>query len=38
MIYLMGPDDKFATIIPYQEDDASALAKLKSLAAQTPTS
>ncbi len=38
IIYLMGPDDKFVTVIPYQEDDASALAKLKNLAALTPTS
>jgi len=38
IIYLMGPDDKFVTVIPYQEDDASAVAKLKNLAAMTPTS
>ena len=38
IIYLMGPDDKFVTVIPYQEDDASAVAKLKNLAALTPTS
>jgi protein SCO1 len=38
VIYLMGPDNKFVTIIPYQEDDASAIAKLKNLAALTPTS
>jgi protein SCO1/2 len=38
IIYLMGPDDKFVTVIPDQEDDASALAKLKNLAALTPTS
>jgi protein SCO1/2 len=38
IIYLMDPDDKFVTVIPYQEDDASALAKLKNLAARTPTS
>ena len=31
IIYLMGPDDKFVTVIPYQEDDASAIAKLKNL-------
>ena len=29
VIYLMGPDGKLATVIPYQEDDASAIAKLK---------
>lgn len=38
IIYLMGPDDKFVTIIHYQEDDASAIGKLKNLAALTPTS
>ena len=38
IIYLMGPDDKFVTVIPYQEPDATAIAKLKSLADATPTS
>ena len=38
IIYLMGPDNKFVTIIAYQEADASAIAKLKNLAALTPTS
>jgi protein SCO1/2 len=38
VIYLMGPDGKFVTVIPYQEDDASAIAKLKNLAGLTPTS
>lgn len=38
IIYLMGADDQFVTVIPYQEDDASAVAKLKNLAEQTPTS
>jgi protein SCO1/2 len=38
IIYLMNADGKFVTIIPYQEDDASALAKLKGLLASTPTS
>ena len=38
IIYLMGADDQFVTVIPYQEDDAAALAKLKSLAGLTPTS
>jgi protein SCO1/2 len=38
IIYLMGPDNNFVTVIPYQEDDASAVAKLKNLAALTPTS
>lgn len=36
MIYLMGPDDKFVTLIRYQEDDASALAKLRKLVAMAP--
>jgi protein SCO1 len=38
IIYLMGPDNKFVTVIPYQEADASAIAKLKNLATLTPTS
>jgi protein SCO1/2 len=38
MIYLMGPNDKFVTLIRYQEDDASALAKLRKLAAMAPVS
>ena len=38
VIYLMGPDSKLVTVIPYPEDDASAIAKLKNLAALTPTS
>jgi protein SCO1 len=38
VIYLMGPNGNFVTVIPYQEDDASAVAKLKNLAALTPTS
>jgi protein SCO1 len=38
IIYLMGPDGQFVTVIPYQEDDASALAKLRNLLAMTPTS
>jgi protein SCO1 len=38
IIYLMGPDNKFVTIIAYQEADVSAIAKLKNLAALTPTS
>jgi protein SCO1 len=38
IIYLMGPDGKFVTMIAYQEDDASALAKLKNLVATTPSS
>ena len=36
--YLMEADGAFDTIIAYQEDDASALAKLKKLIAPTPTS
>ena len=38
VLYLMGPDGELVTVIPYQEDDASAIAKLKNLAALTPTS
>ena len=38
IIYLMGRDNKFVTIIAYQEADASAIAKFKNLAALTPTS
>ena len=38
IIYWVGPDGQFVTVIPYQEDDASALAKLRNLAATTPTS
>jgi protein SCO1/2 len=38
IIYLMGPDGKFVGVIPYQEDDAAALAKLKTLVAMTPSS
>jgi protein SCO1/2 len=38
VMYLMEADGTFDTVIPYQEDDASTVAKLKSLAATTPTS
>ena len=38
IIYLMGPDNKFVTVIPYQENDASALAKLTNLVSTAPTS
>jgi protein SCO1/2 len=38
MIYLMDAEEKFDTIIAYQEKDESAVAKLKSLASQSPTS
>jgi protein SCO1 len=38
IIYLMGSDGKFVTMIPYQEDDASALAKLRNVVSLTPTS
>ena len=34
-IYLMGPDGNLVTVIPYQEDDTSAIAKLKNLVALT---
>ncbi len=38
IIYLMGPNDNFVTVIPYHQDDASALVKLKGLIAMKPTS
>ena len=38
VMYLMEAGGAFDTVIPYQEDDASAVAKLKSLASTTPTS
>jgi protein SCO1 len=38
MIYLMGPNDRFVTLIRYQEDDTSALEKLRKLAAMMPGS
>jgi cytochrome oxidase Cu insertion factor (SCO1/SenC/PrrC family) len=38
VLYLMGPDGQLVTVIPYQEDDTSAIARLKTLAALTPTS
>jgi protein SCO1 len=38
IIYLMGPNNKFITVIPYRESDTSAIGKLKNLAALTPTS
>jgi protein SCO1 len=37
-IYLMTADDKFDTVIPYQENDAAALAKLRELIATAPSS
>jgi protein SCO1 len=38
VLYLIGPDGKLVTVIPYQEDDASAVAKLRNLAMLTPSS
>jgi protein SCO1 len=38
IIYLMGPDGKFISMIAYQENDASAIAKLRNLIALTPSS
>jgi protein SCO1 len=38
VLYLIGPDGKLVTVIPYQEDEASALAKLRNLVALTPSS
>jgi hypothetical protein len=34
----MGSDGKFVTMIAYQEDDASALAKFRSVVSPTPAS
>jgi protein SCO1/2 len=38
VIYLMSSEQKLVTVLPYQEDDNSALAKLENLIATTPTS
>jgi protein SCO1/2 len=38
VMYLMEADGAFDTVIPYQEDDASAVAKLKKLVSAVPTS
>jgi protein SCO1 len=38
IIYLMGPDGKFISMIAYQENDASAVVKLRNLVALTPSS
>jgi protein SCO1 len=38
IIYLMTADETYDTVIPYQEKDAAALAKLRNLAATAPTS
>jgi protein SCO1/2 len=38
MIYLMGADGKFDTLIQYQEKDATAVAKLRSLVAAAASS
>jgi len=38
LIYLMGPDGKFVSMIAYQEADASAVAKLRNLVSPTPSS
>ena len=38
IIYLMYADGEFDTVIPYQEKDATAVAKLRSLVASTPPS
>jgi cytochrome oxidase Cu insertion factor (SCO1/SenC/PrrC family) len=38
IIYLMGPDGRFVNVIAYQENDASALTKLKNLVEITPSS
>ena len=38
IIYLMGADSKFVSIIAYQEADASALTKLRNLLTSAPSS
>lgn len=38
IIYLMGSDGKFVSVIAYQEPDESALAKLRSLVTLAPSS
>lgn len=38
LVYLMGPDGKFVSMIGYQENDVSALTKLRNLVALTPSS
>ena len=38
IIYLMGPDGKFVSMIAYQENDVSALAKLRKLLGAAPPS
>jgi protein SCO1 len=38
IIYLMGPDGKFVSMIAYQENNASAVVKLRNLVALTPSS
>ncbi len=38
IIYLMTADEKFDTVIPYQEKDTAALAKLRDLVATAPSS
>jgi protein SCO1 len=38
MIYLMDANEGFDSVIPYQENDASAVAKLQNLASQAPSS
>jgi cytochrome oxidase Cu insertion factor (SCO1/SenC/PrrC family) len=38
IIYPMGRTGKFFAVVPYQENDASALAKLRNLVSMTPAS
>jgi protein SCO1/2 len=38
VVYLMGPNEKLASIIAYPEDDSSALTKLRNLASLAPSS
>ena len=38
VLYMMDPNVRFVGVIPYQEDTAKAVAKLKKLAAQSAAS
>jgi protein SCO1/2 len=38
ILYMMDPNGRFVGVIPYQEDTAKAVAKLKKLAAQSAAS
>ncbi len=38
IVYLMGTNEKLVSVVAYQEDDSSALTKLRNLASLTPSS